>query len=211
MKTVSFGCNEESVYLFAEIVNKLINASENKESKKVRVGGSEFEFKGGVDSICCLAINDKLYFDYTSDERLDFEKARIDALNPVSSIPVTSPIPVPSNIVATDITGATGATDTKQDDNVTNAYDASIMHDEVMQAVTDRLNNSEMFTAFDITKSFRNNGVKYPHNEVKKIVHNMFKDGIIGYDRIRTDKTGAPVQPFLYFPIGADPSTYQPS
>ena len=29
MKTVSFGCNEESVYLFAEIVNKLINASEN--------------------------------------------------------------------------------------------------------------------------------------------------------------------------------------
>ena len=156
-----------------------------------------------------MAINDKLYFDYTSDERLDFEKARIDALNPVISAPVSiPPIPVPANIVATDITDAT---DTKKDDNVTNTYDASIMDDKVKEVVIDRLNNSEMFTAFDITKSFRNNGVKYPHNEVKKIVHNLFKDGIIGYDRIRTDKTGAPVQPFLYFPIGADPSTYQPS
>lgn len=202
MNKVSFECNEESVYLFSEIINKLINAYENQESKKIRIGGSEYEFKGGVDSISSLAIDGKLFFDYTSDERLDFEKARIDALSPkvpVSVIP--PPIPVPANVVA----------DTKKDDNVTDAYDATMMEDRVEDLVNDKVSNSEMFTAFDITKSFRNNGVKYPHNDVKKIVHNMFKDGIIGYDRIRTDKTGAPVQPFLYFPIGADPSTYQPS
>jgi hypothetical protein len=197
MKKVSFDCNNESVYLFCEIINKLINAYENQESKKIRIGGSEYEFKGEVDSISSLAIDDKLFFDYTSDERSDFEKARIDALNLVISAPVSIP---PVSIPPVPVI------DTKKADVI----NVSMMEVEVKDLVNDKVGKNELFTAFDITKSFRNNGVKYSHNEVKKIVHNMFENGdMMGYDRVRTDKTGAPVQPFLYFPISADISTYQ--
>ena len=120
-----------------------------------------------------------------------------------NSQPVIPPT-VDSN-VNTDVDTDAG---TKADTTVpVDALDATMIT-KIKDVVMDKVNDNEMFTAFDITKAIKNQGVSAKHNDIKKVVHGMFFNGDMGggYDRqvVRIGKA----KPFVYFPIVSDPTTY---
>jgi hypothetical protein len=73
-----------------------------------------------------------------------------------------------------------------------------------------------VFTAFDVTRELRAQGVRCFHDEVRRVVHGLyFAGGMPGYTRALRD-VGGPAPAYLYYPIvdggdvdaaGLDPAT----
>lgn len=80
-----------------------------------------------------------------------------------------------------------------------------------------KINNGEIFTAFDITKELRvqvGKSVRISHNDVKHDIHDLIQrhsnSGSVSYSRTLVDLPGVPERPFLYHPQGSDINTYGP-
>ena len=70
----------------------------------------------------------------------------------------------------------------------------------VVDIVKEFIGKKWSFTAYTITTEARKKGVTAPHVELKRIVHDMYKNKEMdNYDR-RSEDVGAPIKPFLYFP-----------
>ena len=65
------------------------------------------------------------------------------------------------------------------------------------------------FTAFDVTRILRHNGVTVRHAVVRSEVIDEFFSGITGYIRTSTAINGT-IPVIVYHPSGADPTTYDP-
>lgn len=81
----------------------------------------------------------------------------------------------------------------------------------VEDVVRDKTDKGELFTAFDVTRAIRSDGTRARHGDVKVAVHGLFSDGEMGnYQRSLASLQGVSPQPFLYHPVGADVSSYDP-
>jgi hypothetical protein len=80
----------------------------------------------------------------------------------------------------------------------------------IEKTVDDYVKGNMMFTAYDVTKEVRKQATDRVYNdEVKKDVHKYFGQGMMaGYSRALAIIAGVNPQPWLYFPMGADPSKY---
>lgn len=202
MKTVSFNCSDESVDLFAKILGQL---KEVDGSRKIRIGGSEYSFIEGIDSIEDVYIDGTNYRYVDQDE---FAKIRAQAIQAI-------PIPAPANVLVADDTNDTSDTDTDdsdsdndsdEDDQTTNLSNDD--SDAVRRELADFMRMTRIFTAFDITKIVRKRGVRCKHDDVKQIVHSVYMSGgMSGYNRDLVDM-GRDIQPWLYCPDSRDPSEY---
>lgn len=201
MKTVSFKCDDSSGQLFVQILNKLSVAGEKRLTRKIRIGGDEYSFVGGCDSVSDLSIDGSLYRNFSDAEKQDLENLRS----------ATHSVPAPVINLAAMVTPSTPPVITPvsiddNDDDILDSTEAIAVRDVVI----DKVNQNEMFTAFDITKTLRQNGTQATHRNIKQIVHALYNHGDMqGYDRSLVDVNGAPVRPFLYHPMSADSSTYR--
>jgi len=75
-----------------------------------------------------------------------------------------------------------------------------------------KVSQGSMFTAFDISLfAKQEKGMTERHNAVKHVVHDLYVNGQMpGYERTLIDIPGVSRQAFLYHPIGADISRYDP-
>lgn len=81
----------------------------------------------------------------------------------------------------------------------------------VEDAIDEKINSGDMFTAFNITRAVRSDGTRARHEDVKSVVHQIFNSGKMGnYTRSQINVAGANIQPFLYHPVGADITEYDP-
>ena len=81
--------------------------------------------------------------------------------------------------------------------------DAQVVKDVVNEFVT----KGWSFTAYTITTEARKRGAKGSHDNMKRIVHDMFNDGEMqGYTRDTKD-VGANIQPFFYAPDSNAPGS----
>jgi hypothetical protein len=202
--SISFKCNESTTQLFLEILHKLAKAGDNNHTRKIRVGGDEYAFVGGCDTVSDIAVDGSLYANFTDAEKEDFVTLR-DAVAitsmpaPVATLP--SPSTGPSCILPTT-SFSNPTVDT--DDDLLDSADAIAVKD----VITSKVTQNQMFTAFDITKDLRTNGTQVHHRNIKRIVHALYNQGEMqGYDRCLV--TIGSARPFLYHPISADPATYQ--
>lgn len=208
MSNISFNCSDSAEAVMVKVMGKLKTISDNGELRKIRIGGDEFMFVGDKDKVTDVIVNSKKIDELTDQEKKDMDDKRQNI--------VGSALPQPISQLSVD--------DDLDDGNVTNPVDTSVplgsvvppptpvpdLNATVRQAVTDKVNANEMFTAFDITKAIRQTGARAYHSQVKGIVHGMFQNGeMTGYDRTTIDLPNNPGRPFLYFPPTADPSTYQ--
>ncbi len=79
--------------------------------------------------------------------------------------------------------------------------------------IDDKVQNGELFTAWDVTVEVRNRGHRDRHNNIKNVVHDYFARGQMGADYNRTliNVPGAPIQPWCYHRFTDDPHTsYNP-
>ena len=86
--------------------------------------------------------------------------------------------------------------------NLSEAVDEQIAH---------YIDEDYAFTAWDVTKALRENNPneQVHHYIVKDIVHEIMQE-IDSYERTLIE-VGAPIQPWLYYPEGYAPETYQAS
>jgi hypothetical protein len=78
----------------------------------------------------------------------------------------------------------------------------------IRKVVNDLVAKEFMFTAFYVTKLIRLNREKVIHHDVQHIVKIMFANGeIVGYTREIKD-IGAPVAPFVYYPLSCSLEEY---
>lgn len=207
MKKVSFECNDESLSLFVNLINKLVDVSSRRSDCKIRVGGDEFAFLGGIDGIDNFKIDDRCFASLISQELTDIHDCRVSAIHarrisaiqPPPVVQVSTPptdgnaIPVPANIpVSTPPT-----TTSLNDDDI----------QDIKGVVNDLMSKNEMFTAYDVTKELRHSGKSVKHYEVKEIVHAMYNDNEMGTYRKGLASFGNP-PPFVYHPDGVNPDTY---
>lgn len=85
--------------------------------------------------------------------------------------------------------------------------------------ISSKVNSNELFTAFDISIQVQNylknqgsfDGSEHRHQFLRNDVHQEISKHLASgaYDRQLRD-VGAPTNAFVYFPVGADPSTYVP-
>jgi len=209
MKTVSFKCEESTTQLFVQILNKLANAGDKNQTRKIRIGGDEYTFMGGCDFVSDLSINNHLYSHMTPSEQRDIEILRAAIVAPA---PTPTNIPTPANVPATS--PIDNSVPDNSNDNDPTDDDSDILDSaeaiSVRDVVVDKVGQNEMFTAFDITKALRQNGTQVVHRNIKQIVHALYNHGdMMGYDRSLINVGNAPVRPFLYHPVSADPLTYQ--
>ena len=198
-KTVSFVCDDVTTQLFIQILTKLENAGVNNHTRKIRVGGDEYVFIGGCDTVKDITVDDIFYSTMSPSEQRDLEILRATILNPAPAPVVVPLIPVTPTVSTPDADG-------DANDSLLDSADASAVKD----VVKGKVDKGEMFTAFDITKELKASGRRVYHSNVKPIVHALFNNGDMqGYNRSLISVSGAPVQPFLYHPCGADTSTYK--
>lgn len=80
----------------------------------------------------------------------------------------------------------------------------------IEELVQDKIEKSEMFTAWDITRALSASGIKERHRDVKRVVHGLFADGEMeGYARktVALPSVQGPA-PWVYHPEGTDPNDY---
>ena len=210
MKSISFNCDDSSAWLFRQILNKLEVAGEKRQTRKIRIGGDEFSFVGGCDTVSDIAIDGSLLRSFTLVELQDLESLRRAVISTQAA-----PIPIPANIsvasmststVANGIVDASDGNDSNDDSDLLGSAIATI----IKGVVITKVGQDQMFTAFDITKELRQNNNQVHHRDIKQIVHALYNHGDMqGYDRSRVDVNGASIRPFLYHPVSADISTYQ--
>jgi hypothetical protein len=99
-----------------------------------------------------------------------------------------------------------------EDSNSHREHNEDEVEDLVVSELAMKRMNHEMFTVYDITRSIRNKepNLDIRHDFVKSIVENEIEDGFLeNYDYERTlIDVGAAIQPWLYYPAGADISQY---
>ncbi len=213
-KTVSFKCDESSTDLFVKILNRLSVAGERNQTRKIRIGGDEYEYVGGVDSVTDVSVDGKKLSDMTPQEEQELETLRSNALPSAVVNNVVTPPPAPASISAQTSVGTVSVPQTSDSDDGDDEDDDLLNSDEaiaVKDVVAGRVSQGAMFTAFDVTKELRGKGNQVQHRNIKEIVHALYTHGeMSGYDRSLVSISGAPIQPFLYHPTSCDPTTYQP-
>lgn len=194
---ISFESNDASAELFVKILCKLSNLS--GKNRRIRIGGDEYEYIAGIDGLTDISVNDKLFSDMTSQDKQDLETIRNTAV-PVSS----------TTHSATKI--STTHTANKKNNKSSDSIDlCSADATLVKNVILNKMNQGEMFTAFDITKDLRQQGSQIQHRNIKEIVHALFDHGeMSGYNRSLVD-VGTNTRPFLYHPVSADISAYSNS
>src|SRR5262252_3992392 len=82
----------------------------------------------------------------------------------------------------------------------------------IESVVNDKVQDGEMFTAYDVTKEVRNRGHRERHDNIKQVVHDYYGRGLMGPDYTRTliPIAGAPMPAFLYHRHTDDPTTFNP-
>jgi hypothetical protein len=179
------------------MLNKLCSAGENGKTIKIRIGGDEHIFDGNIDVVSSVSIDDKLYFDYSLQDQNDFRSIRNSAINKPLIIPVPANLPIVNAVVNTVINTAVDV-------------DANDLRDAISLIVNDKVDQGQMFTAFDITKEIRANGTQARHKDIKEIVHELYINGDMGgYIRSLINIANVTIQPFIYHPNGSDISTYK--
>ena len=206
-KTVSFKCDESSTDLFVKILNRLSVAGERNQTRKIRVGGDEYVFMGGSDTVKDLSIDGKIYSDMSPSEQRDLEILRAAVVTSPNTNPVVVGVAVIDNSIAPNVPVQTSDGNSQPDD------DADILDSAegvaVRGVVASKVTQGQMFTAFDVTKELRSNGNQVRHNNIKHIVHALYNQGDMqGYNRSLIDVSGTSIRPFLYHPTSADTSTY---
>jgi len=78
------------------------------------------------------------------------------------------------------------------------------------QVVEQKLNDSEMFTAFDISLEAKTKGATERHRHMKGYIHQAIQreQSPYGYSRTLVQLDGVKDQPWLYHPVNADINTY---
>jgi hypothetical protein len=68
-----------------------------------------------------------------------------------------------------------------------------------------------MFTAYDITCQVRDEGARVLHDEVRRVVHDLYETNKmeIAYERTLTEIGGARGPAYVYHHYTADPTTYR--
>ncbi len=218
MKKISFECEDESVELYVNIILKLQGV---RGDRKIRIGGSEYDFYEDVDgAVSRLCINDVEWHSLSSTEHREFAVMRSDMIsgrNKTSVVVDNSPVDtVPTSVVNGDDEVAcvgcgkyVSASKMDSEGLCPNCSDEEVtqcnLSDWATQKIKDELNESlrmmRIFTAFDITKRVRKNKVRCKHDDVKQIVHNAYINGEMpNYDRSLID-VGTAIQPWLYCPV----------
>jgi bifunctional DNA-binding transcriptional regulator/antitoxin component of YhaV-PrlF toxin-antitoxin module len=83
----------------------------------------------------------------------------------------------------------------------------------IRNIISNKVQNGEMFTAYDITLLVRATGEFAKHPQVKSIVHDLMRNdnlGITYTSSLRTFALAA-FPAVVYFPLGADVSSYDPN
>lgn len=205
---ISFNCSESAESVMVKVMGKLKSISDNGELRKIRIGGDEFIFVGSSDKVTDVIINSKKIDELTDQEKQDMDDKRQNIVSSVLPQPIAQ-LSVNDDSLTDDGDGNTDGVDTSIPLTACVPPPAIDFPDEVKKVVMDKVNANEMFTAFDITKAVRNNGVKAYHSQVKGVVHSMFQNGEMqGYSRNVVDIPNVSGRPFLYFPPTSDPSTY---
>ena len=97
MTKVSFNCEEASVDLFENIIHQLEGV---KGSRKIRIGGAEYCFHEGVDTVSNFAVDDDLW------ENIGMCDKAIYATLRSRSIPIAAPANVLAPITNTVVSVA---------------------------------------------------------------------------------------------------------
>lgn len=89
----------------------------------------------------------------------------------------------------------------------------SVTRQLIENAVNNKVQNSEMFTAFDITNEVRKQSKdNINHYEVRKEVKKIFQSGgMNNYTQTIGNLPGVNPQPWVYHPFTSDASLYQPN
>ncbi len=80
----------------------------------------------------------------------------------------------------------------------------------ITAAVRARVVWGEMFSAYDITRAVREQGVFLRHDDGRAVVHDLFEQNLMGADYCRTlvDFGGERGPAFLYHPFNVSPMAY---
>ena len=82
----------------------------------------------------------------------------------------------------------------------------------IRNIIDNKVQNGEMFTAYDITLIARASGEYARHPQVKSIVHDLMRNGDLGltYTSVLRAFGVSAFPAVVYFPLGADVSNYDP-
>lgn len=82
--------------------------------------------------------------------------------------------------------------------------------DEIIEVVNDFVEDTKMFTAWDVTTELRKQSKnRIHHYEVKLEVHRIFDQGnMVGYNRTLANLPNIALQPWIYHPLNTDPNMY---
>jgi antitoxin component of MazEF toxin-antitoxin module len=83
----------------------------------------------------------------------------------------------------------------------------------IRNTISNKVQNGEMFTAYDITLLVRATGEFAKHPQVKSIVHDIMRNDNVGITYTSSLRTFAfaAFPAVVYFPLGADVSSYDPN
>lgn len=81
---------------------------------------------------------------------------------------------------------------------------------KIIDTVNDFVQRGFMFTAFDVTKTIRNDGDRVRHKDVNQSVQNLFSNGDMGTYTRDLVNVGAPVEPWVYYHPYSDVHNYSP-
>mgnify|MGYP003431162763 CR=1 FL=1 len=82
----------------------------------------------------------------------------------------------------------------------------------IQQVVEDKVQKSEMFTAFDVSRTVQNMGHRERHLNMKHVVHDLFESGQLnGYNRTLVAVEPSKPEAWVYHPLTADPTQYKPT
>lgn len=210
MSNITFSCSDSAESVLVKVLGKLKTISDEGSLRKIRIGGDEFIFVGDKDKVMDVFINSKKIDELTDQEKKDMDDKRQTIVG--ASLPqALGQLDVSDDGDAGNVTTPTPDTSVPLNTIVPPPTPVVDISATVQQAVMDKVNANEMFTAFDITKQLRQTGARTYHSQVKGIVHGMFVNGeMTGYSRDVIDlPNGQGGRPFLYFPPTADPSTYR--
>jgi len=185
-----FECNDSAYPTVIGILKHLERLTLDLRSRVIRIGGDERTFDGNNDAVLSIIVDGNLNADaYVSAGRLK-NRSR-GASRPKTSRKA-------SRAVSTPPVSNYGSSTNLSDNDV----------DTIKTAVTEKMSNREMFTAFDITKKVRSDGMRVFHNDVKSVVMDMHQTlADEGYTR-------TPMRLFnsrtamVYHRIGDDPNNY---
>lgn len=81
----------------------------------------------------------------------------------------------------------------------------------IREVVKEFVQADKMFTAYEVSKAVQERGVRVRHLNLKDEVHQVIHEEAMpqNYTRMLVD-VGEPVQPWLYYPMSADPWKWEP-